>query len=380
MDLLKSLDAALAAQKADAWLVHDFKGSNPVFTEFVGDRCLTRRAVLIAEKKRGIRILLHSVDYTKFPEYEKVVYNNRHEFRSELESIYKRSPRVLMEYSKKSELPSISYLDAGTYEMIEDIGFKVESSADIYQQIFAVWTPEDLTDHLAAVQAYGAARNVALKAIGENLGTITEGDVIQLLRKEVARSGMELMGPSVAVNANSRFPHYEPQGGGDLIKRGDWVLIDSHCHRPGKVCSDITWMAYAGEKVPQDRADVFDAVINARDIAVRLIEEFMARGERIEGWQVDKAARESIAARGYGPYFVHRLGHSLGREIHGRGVNMDDFETRDTRALIPGIAFTIEPGIYLPEYGARSEIDVFIEPNGPRVTTPIQREITLIGN
>ena len=189
-------------------------------------------------------------------------------------------------------------------------------------------------------------------------------------------------GPVVAANAHAADPHFEPtEANTAVIRRGDWVLIDLWTRQPhpDAMFADITWTAYVGDKAPPRHRQVFEAVIGGRDAAVAMMERAHRRGETLQGWQVDAAAREHIAAAGFGEYFNHRLGHSLGREVHSNAVNLDGWETHDTRALIAGVAVTIEPGVYLPgEFGVRSEIDVFVGEEGPRVTTQVQRDVVLI--
>jgi len=188
-------------------------------------------------------------------------------------------------------------------------------------------------------------------------------------------------GPVVAANAHSSDPHFDPTPSGSLvIGEGDWVLIDlwARLHGEDTMYADITWTGYVGETVPPLQQRVFDAVIGARDIALAEIEDAAVAGRELQGWQVDRVARDFIIRAGYGEKFSHRLGHSLGREVHSNAVNLDDWETHDTRSLVPGLAVTIEPGIYLPDFGVRSEIDVYMGKDGPRITTEMQRRVVLI--
>jgi len=188
-------------------------------------------------------------------------------------------------------------------------------------------------------------------------------------------------GPVVAVNQHSSDPHFDPtMAESAVIAEGDWVLIDlwARLHGSDTMYADITWTGYVGETVPQRQQSVFDTVIDARDTGLAEIVNAAAVGRELQGWQVDRAARDFVNRAGHGEQFSHRLGHSLGREVHSNAVNLDDWETHDTRLLIPGLAVTIEPGIYLADFGVRSEIDVFIGEDGPRVTTEVQTEVFLI--
>ena len=223
----------------------------------------------------------------------------------------------------------------------------------------------------------------AFEYVGSSLGSgVTEYDVAEYIRSRYALDGLESPdGPIVAVNAHASDPHFEPtQELSSRIGQGDWVLIDLWARLPGEstMFADITWTAYVGDSVPPAHQDVFDAVIGARDAAVAELAAAFAAGRSLQGWQVDTVARDYVTRAGYGPYFSHRLGHSLGREVHGNAVNLDGWETHDTRPVIPGVAVTVEPGIYLPEFGVRSEIDLYIGEDGPQVTTEIQRSVVLI--
>ena len=185
----------------------------------------------------------------------------------------------------------------------------------------------------------------------------------------------------VAANEHASDPHFEPTPERSRrFQPGDWVLIDLWAREDGPeaIFADITWVAYLGNKAPAKHREVFDVVVGARDAAVQMATQRLASGQELQGWEVDKAARDFIAERGYGQYFTHRTGHSLGRTVHAGGVNMDSLETYDTRTLVPGLGFTIEPGVYLREFGVRSEIDLYVGPDGLEVTTPIQREVVLV--
>jgi Xaa-Pro aminopeptidase len=220
--------------------------------------------------------------------------------------------------------------------------------------------------------------------IGESLASgPTEYAVAEFIRRRFVEEGLEITdGPVVAVNEHGSDPHFEPVAtSSSAIGAGDWVLIDLWGRLSGvdSMFADITWTGYVGDVVPASYQNVFDIVIGARDAALSELERAFGEGRLLRGWQLDKVARDYITEAGYGAYFNHRLGHSLGREVHGNAVNLDGWETQDTRQVIPGIAVTIEPGIYLPELGVRSEIDVYISESGPQVTTEVQRSVVLVG-
>ena len=224
----------------------------------------------------------------------------------------------------------------------------------------------------------------------------TEYEIAEFIRKRFREEGLEAAdGPIVSVNAHCSDPHYEPAAeGSSVIQPGDWVLIDLWAREVDSppvtlgekevvtgntsVYADITWTAYVGDQVPEHHQRVFDIVLGARDAALTFLEDSFQRGEIVQGWEADAVARSFIEERGYGEYFTHRLGHSISYEVHGEAVNLDSFETEDTRSIVPGICFSIEPGIYLPEFGVRSEIDVYMSKDGPYATTEVQRDVVLI--
>ena len=210
-----------------------------------------------------------------------------------------------------------------------------------------------------------------------------EWEVAQFIRDQYVSESLTVPdGPIVAINEHASDPHFEPaKGTGRAIKQGDWVLLDIWARGLGAddIYADITWVGYVGSRVPAVHQKIFSTVISARDAAVMFIADAYRKGQTVRGRQVDQVARQYITRAGYGAFFTHRLGHSIGTEVHGDAVNMDSFETNDTRTLVPGIGFSIEPGIYLPELGMRSEIDVYLSEQGPVVTTPQQREVVLLG-
>jgi Xaa-Pro aminopeptidase len=269
-------------------------------------------------------------------------------------------------------------------ERIRSWGKKVVSAANVFQAAVALWGPGVLEAHLEDCRTVAEIKDEAFEFIGDQLRRgqpVTEYDAQALIMRRFAETGLTTPYPVVvAVNQNSSDPHYTPNAERYApINKGDWILIDLWAKRLGHdyVYADITWVAYAGATPSAKQQEVFGVVAQARDAAVAFVQQNVSQGQTLAGWQVDDVARNIIAQAGYGEYFFHRTGHSLGPgdHVHGPGVNIDNLETRDTRQLIPGIGFTVEPGIYLPEFGLRLEIDVFMEATGPRVTTPIQQEI-----
>ena len=392
------------------WLVYDYRGSNPVFSQLATPSGhVTRPCMLFVPAGPPPRLLVHHVDAGKFVHcgMELEVYSNRQSMIDALRKMLPGGARVVMEYSPEGALPRVSRVDAGTVELVRSLGVSVESSADLMQFATQRWSREQLREHGQSAAKLGEIVNQAFAYIGSRLRDgVTEFQVAEFIRRRFKEEGLESPdGPIVAANAHASDPHFEPAAeGSSVVRPGDWLLIDlwakpTQAPIPNppeaqtgssptgsggfdrgrdSIYADITWVAYVGDTVPERHQDIFNIVTGARDAALKYLEDSFRQGLEVQGWQADDAARRYIAQRGYGGYFTHRLGHSIGREVHGDAVNLDGFETHDTRRIIPGIGFSIEPGIYLPEFGVRSEIDAYISESGPIVTSPVQRKIALI--
>ena len=377
----------MAQDGIPGWLVFDYRESNPIFRQVIQPSGhVTRPCYFFLPAAGAPHLLTHHVDAGKFADsgVECVVYSNRETMVSALREVLKGTNRLAMEYSPMNELPRVSRVDAGTVELVRSLGVDVVSSADLMQAATHRWTPEQYADHHTTALKLGRIVNEAFAHAGERLGSgVTEHDVAEFIRQRFADESIASPdGPIVAVNANASDPHYEPsEQVHSPIRPGDWLLIDLWAKgtAPGSVFADITWCAYAGDKVPARQQEIFDIVVGARDAAVEFLQDSHRNGESVQGWQADRVARDYIDARGYGQWFTHRLGHSIGFEVHSEAVNLDGFETHDTRRIIPGVCFSVEPGIYLPEFGVRSEIDVFMSENGPAPSSPVQRQIVLMG-
>jgi Xaa-Pro aminopeptidase len=377
---------------ADGWLVYDFRGSNPAFRRLLGAGLpsSTRRAFLYVPRHGRPGLLIHHVDAGNFSRLGLDVraYGSRDELVDGLRALAGGARRVLMEYSPGNAIPYVSRVDGGTLELVRALGCEVLSSADALAGVVAAWDEADLASHERAAAALERARDGLFDALRGALAggqTWTEVDAQHHLATLMREAGLEYDHPPiVAVGAHAGDPHYAPDPSLAFpIRPGDLLLVDlwgREARRPdggAGAYADITWMATAAERVPDEQRRVWEVVRDARDAAVRLLEERFAAERPVQGAEVDAAARRVIGAAGYGSAFTHRTGHSIGWEgAHGDGVNIDDFETRDTRLLVAGAAFSIEPGVYLPTFGVRSEIDVVVTPAGrPRVTTPAQREL-----
>ncbi|HIM63153.1 MAG TPA: M24 family metallopeptidase [Dehalococcoidia bacterium] len=376
----------LCQEGIPGWLVYDYRQANPVFGLVVSaSGHVTRPCYFYLPAQGEPTLLVHHVDAGKFAdsEVQVAVYSSRDSMLTALRGLLAGASKVAMEYSPENALPRVSRVDAGTVELVRSLGPEVVSSADLMQYATHQWTPEQLADHRTTADKLAVIVNEAFAYAGEHLAHgVNEFEVAEFIRDRFAQEGIASPdGPIVAVNANASDPHYEPSAERySAIKQGDWLLIDLWAKgvADGSVYADITWVAYVGDTVPRRQQEIFDIVIGARDAALHYLEDAHNQGNAVQGWQADQVARNFIASHGYGEYFTHRLGHSIGFEVHSEAVNLDGFETHDTRRIIPGICFSIEPGIYLPEFGVRSEIDVFMSADGPYASSPVQHEVVLI--
>ena len=380
----------LQAEDLPGWLIYDYLGCNPVLAQVAQPSGHVTRPVFLFVPAIGApRLLTHHVDAGKFADagegtdLEQVVYSSRVTLESALQSTLSGSGRVAMEYSPRNGLPRVSRVDAGTVELVQSMGAEVVSSADLMQYATQRWSPDQLAGHKRTAEKLARIVNEAFARIGQRLAdSPTEFEIAEFIRARFREEGLVTAdGPIVSTNAHCSDPHYEPAAeGSSVITPGDWVLIDLWAREdtPGSVYADITWTAYVGDNPSERHRQIFDIVLGARDAALAFLQDSFSRGDSIQGWQADDVARSYISDHGFGDYFTHRLGHSIYHTVHGEGVNLDNFETHDTRRVIPGIGFSIEPGIYLPEFGVRSEIDAYMSENGPYASSPVQREIVLI--
>ncbi len=387
---IADIQAALKQQKLDGWLFYDFRGSD----------ILTPR-ILLTERMGGSRRwfyyvpasgepvkVVHAIEPGQLDRLpgKKLIYREWQLLRQQVaNAIGRKTARIAMQYSPNNDIPYVARVDAGTVEMVRSIGVKVVSSADLVQQFEAVWTPEQLAMHKEAAVKM---QKVILETFAEIKRRInadiptTENDVQQFMMKRYEEEGMQPSPMIVAVNANAASPHYFPRAGqGAPIKRGDLVLIDTvtKVKKPKAPAADLTWVGYVGETVPEEYTKIWDIVFKAQQTALEKIREAFRSGRPITGAEADDAARGVIRNAGFADQFLHRTGHSIGEEGHGNGANIDNLETRDSRRLISGTAFSIEPGIYLEgRFGIRSEIDVYIDGRDVIVTAPHQTGIIAI--
>lgn len=374
-------------QKIDGWLLYDYRGMNPILWDTIGHiPHVTRPCWFWIPREGSPEIICSYVDQNRFEklDFKTNFWVSRNEMIGILKKILQTSKKIAMEYSPLVSLPRISKVDAGTIELIKSLGVDVISSADLVQFSTQRWDEKDLNSHLKAADILTSTVKSAFDFIGSNINSNPyEFEIAEYIRDMFKSNNLYSPdGPVVAANYHSADPHFEPtKESSNKIFEGDWILIDLWgCLEESQgMYADITWTAYVGDKIPEKNQSVFSAVIGGRDQAVEMMKKSHSDGEILQGWQLDKIARDYISSCGYGEYFSHRLGHSLGREVHSNAVNLDGWETHDTRSFIPQIAVTVEPGVYLPkEFGVRSEIDIFYYPEGPEVTTEIQTEPYII--
>jgi len=383
---IQGIQSDLRAAKIDGWLFYDFRGRDPIAQHILNlpDGMRTRRWFYFVPAKGTPKKLVHKIESQSLASLpgETLYYAGQDELRKNVAKILGRAKNVAMQYSPKNAIPYVAMVDAGTVELVRSSGARVVSSADLVQKYEACWSAEQLESHRSAGviidRIVREAFQLAAQAVRAKK-TITEYDLKAWILKEFEAAGLWTEeGPDIAVNANASDPHYGPTPEKSApIREGDLLLLDvwGKNKAPGSVYYDVTWMGYLGAKVPEKYANVFDVVRKARDKAVDMIRKNIATGKPLQGWQVDKAARGVIEKAGYGKYFFHRTGHSIGEKVHGNGVNMDGLETHDVRHLIPRTCNSIEPGIYLPEFGIRSEVNVYIDGNEATVTGAVQKEI-----
>ncbi len=374
------------------WLLYGFHDLNPIARRLAplpAGVFLSRRWAYWIPSQGRPAWLVHAIERGQFAGMQAplVTYSSWRSFEQGLLALTQGPGPIACEYSPDCAIPYVSWLDAGTADQLRRLGYQLHSSADLIQAVDAVWSPAQLMTHRRAAAICLEAKDRAFAAIAQALAqgrALTELDVQQVILDHFQRHGLLTDHPPiVAVNEHAGDPHYSPTPQrASPIRAGDLVLIDlwgKLREPPDAVFADITWVGYAGARPPAIMQDVFDVVARARDAAFALVDSRIRAGDPVHGWEVDEAARAVIRAAGYGDAFIHRTGHSLGVDVHASGVNMDNLETRDTRRIIPGIGFTIEPGIYLPDFGVRLEIDVYVHPDRAEITTlPLQKALVTL--
>ena len=386
---IAAIQAALAADDLDGWLLYDFRGSNPIAVGLAGlaGAHSTRRWYYFIPRTGTPRKLVHAIEPDRLDRLPGQTrrYTRRLELERGVGDLLHGARRIAMEYSPGGAIPYLSRVDAGTMEFIRSFGITVVSSGDLVGRFEAAWDDEAIRTHRAASERLHAVKDRAFAYATAALAAGRRVHEYEIRRAMVAwmrDAGLVSDAPPiVAVQEHAGNPHYAPTpessralGPGELLLLDLWGKLDE----PGAVYADITWVGVAGPP-PAEVRRAFDAAVAGRDAAVALVQSRVAAGQAVRGWEVDRAAREVIEAAGYGDRFIHRTGHSLGTDVHGQGVHMDDYETHDDRQLVPGTGFTIEPGVYGPDFGVRTEINMVVGPTAADVTGPRQTALVRLG-
>jgi len=386
---LAAIQSALGVRNIDAWLFYDHHHRDPIAYRVLGlseDLMVTRRWYYLIPAKGEPVKLVHKIEPGHLDSLpgKKMEYASWQELFDQSKLLLAPYRDIAMQYSPNNLVFTVSLVDAGTVELIRGLGKNVVSAADLVAEFEATWTEEQIRSHFAARDAIDSITAAAFEEMGRRVrhGGTTEHAMQQWLLEAFERDNLVTDDPPVVgVNAHSGNPHYAPSADSPTpIREGDFVLLDiwGKQKQPGSVYYDITWTGFVG-KAPSDRMrEVFTVVRDARDAGVQKVQEAIASGKTIAGWEVDRVVRDRIKKSGFGNYFIHRTGHSIGTEVHANGANMDDLEIHDERRILPNSCFSIEPGIYLPEFGVRSEVNVLVRDHGAEVTGKIQREIVLI--
>ncbi len=387
---LDAIQQEVRNQKLDGWLFFDHHLRDPLAYRVLGfevPRTPTRRWYYLIPATGEPRGLEHRIERNMTGPLpgEKLAYSSWTEQVEGLRKILGGLKKVAMQYSPLCAIPYVSMVDAGTVELVRSVGVEVVSSAELIQYFEAKWPAEALEMHLEAGRRVDKVRAGAFALIRERLANganVTELDVKLFVRDGFAKAGLFTdHGPIIGANGNASNPHYEPTPEHHVeIKPGDFVLMDmwAKLDQPNAVYYDITWTGYCGDSPPDRIRRVFDVVTGARNAAIAKVKESVASGHDLRGYEVDDACRGYIRENGLAEYFTHRTGHSIGQEVHGNGANMDNLETHDERRVIPGSCFSIEPGVYLPEFGVRSEINMYVGEAEARVTGEMQRDLVLM--
>jgi Xaa-Pro aminopeptidase len=391
---IEKIQAAICEAGFDGWLFYDHHHRDPIGGRILGldeKAHITRRWYYYVPALGEPRKLVHRIEQGRLDSLPgtKVQYSSWQELAAGLEAMLIGAHRLAMQYSPNNAIMYVSMVDAGTVEFLRSLNKEIVSSADLVSQFEAVLSEEQVASHGVAQRAIDAIVAEGWKEIGRRLrpgaggtGRLTEFDMVQWLGEAMRREGlMWENGPDVSVNANTSDSHYEATAEHcSQIAEGDFLLIDiwARLEKPGSVYYDITWTGVVGREPSPREQLVFETVRNARDAAISTVERAFAEGSPICGYEADDAARSVIHAAGFGEFFTHRTGHNIAQEIHGPGAHLDNLETHDVRRLLANTCFSVEPGIYLPEFGVRSEIDMMTAPGKAWVTGRIQRKLVRI--
>jgi Xaa-Pro aminopeptidase len=393
------IQGALREAGLDGWLFYDFRQSDPLAYRILKldpKQFSTRRWFYFVPASGEPTRINHAIEQGKLDLLpgRRLVYSSWPRLHEHVRDALStagadgRAPRVAMQYSPAGDIPYVSRVDAGTIELVRSLGAEPVTSADLVQLFEAVWTEEQYRSHVKAADNIHNIIQQAFAEVGRRLkagGDVTEYEIQQFMVRRFEEEDMTCNDdhPIVSVNANAASPHYQPSASKfSPIRRGDFLLLDvwAKQNTPGAVYADQTWTGFVGDEPSAEHVKIFTVVRDARDAAIEFVRESVEAGREIKGAEVDDVSRGVIERAGYGEYFTHRTGHSIGEEVHGNGAHIDNLETRDSRRIIPRTCFSIEPGIYLPgNFGVRSEIDLYVGDGRIEVTgQPIQTELVLI--
>ncbi|MDE3148081.1 MAG: aminopeptidase P family protein [Acidobacteriota bacterium] len=391
---LEAIQAALREAGHDGWLFYDHHHRDPIAAHILGldeKAHITRRWYYFIPAAGEPRKLVHRIEQSRLDALPgaKTQYSSWQELAAGVEAMLAGARSLAMQYSPNNDIMYVSMVDAGTVEFVRSLGKQIVSSADLVSQFEAVLTAEQLASHAVAQRAIDGLLAESWQQIARRLrpssgspARYTEYDHVQWLSEAMRRQGLVWEnGPDVSVNANTSDSHYEPTAARSApIREGDFILIDiwGRVDSPRSVYYDITWTGVVGRAPAEKELRVFETVCSARDSAIATVEQAFAEGRPIRGFEADDAARAVIRAAGFGGFFTHRTGHNITHEIHGPGAHLDNLETHDERRLLPHTCFSVEPGIYLPEFGVRSEVDMLTAPGEAWVTGKIQRDLVRI--
>lgn len=388
---LQKIQSELITEEVDGWLFYNFRNLDPSadsILDIPAETILTRRWFYLIPAQGEPLKLVHSIEKQALSHLpgKQLEYATWQQLHSHLQTMLASVKLICMQYSPKNAIPYVSFVDAGTLELVVANGVKVQSSATLVQKFEACWSKQGILSHQRAAQNLHRIVHAAFlhvkRCIGQGI-SLYEHQLQQFILDQFALMDMECdHAPIVAVNEHSGNPHYEPTPKyPQLIQKGDLLLIDLWAKEKSNnsIYADITWVAVVADTVLPEYNKIFTIVRQARDRALSFIDERLQAQQPVFGYEIDDVCRKVIEDAGYGKYFIHRTGHSIGEEVHWKGVNIDNYETRDERKLIDGIGFSIEPGIYLPEFGIRLEVDVYIDEGRAHVSgQPIQQELVPI--
>jgi Xaa-Pro dipeptidase len=390
---LEQIQQALRSEGLDGWLFYDFRKSNPIAYQVLSlplDSFFSRRWFYFVPVQGTPTALVSAVESHVLHSLpgEQRIFRTWQEMQSYLGVVLQPGMSIAMEYSPMNAIPYMSRVDGGTLELVRSYGVEVVSSANMAQRFVAQLSEAQMESHREAGRRLIAAKDALFAALGDDLragAALSEYSVVQRFTTLIQHAGLVLADPPhVAVNANASNPHYEPTSSNHSpIQRGDLILFDFWARLPedDAIIADYTWMAFAGtrDEIPEHQREVFEIVRRARDTGIAFVREQLAAGQHVEGRQVDDVTRAVIADAGYADYFVHRTGHNIGTVVHGNGANLDNFETQDSRVLLSSTCCSMEPGIYLPEFGIRSEVNLLVHERDVEVTgMPLQEEIVAL--